>query len=207
MSETDRKKWNERYRAGAYADRTYPAVLLQDWIGRLPRGRALDVACGAGRNALFLAANGFEVDAVDISGEALSRARAVAEKSNLQVNWIEHDLDEPRQWDAGYALVLIMRYVNLPLARQLVSKLAPGGFLVCEQHLVTDADVIGPGGSAFRVKPGQLRKLAQGLRIHQLEETLIEDPDQRPAAVARLVASRAVAGSRAGECPGGMNIS
>ena len=50
MSRADRKKWNERYRAGAFAERTHPSALLEDWIDRLPLGRALDLACGAGRN-------------------------------------------------------------------------------------------------------------------------------------------------------------
>ena len=78
MSNTDREKWNERYTSGAYAARTHPTQLLADWIDQLPRGRALDVACGAGRNALYLAEHGYAVDAVDISSVALDRARAAA---------------------------------------------------------------------------------------------------------------------------------
>jgi len=190
MSQSDRLKWNERYSKGAYAGRTHPSALLAEWIDRVPRGRALDVACGAGRNALFLASHGFEVDAFDISAEALARAREQANQANLNINWIEQDLDEPLSLDAQYALILIIRYVNLPLIRRLKRNLAPGGFLICEEHLVSDADVVGPSNNAFRVQPGALRLLARGLRIHFLEETVVMDPDNRPSAVARLVAQK-----------------
>jgi len=190
MTQADRVKWDERYLSGAYGDRRHPSAVLEQWIGRLPPGRALDLACGAGRNALYLAAHGFTVDAVDISGEALAIARASAQRTGLRVNWIEHDLDEPLALTADYALILVVRYMNLPLIRELTPRLAPGGYLVCEQHLVTAAEVVGPSDPAFRVKPGELEQLAEGLRVHFFEETLTRDPDQRPVALARLVAQR-----------------
>lgn len=190
MSRADSEKWNKRYRDGAYAERTLPSAFLASWIERLPPGRALDVACGAGRNALYLAAQGFEVDAVDISGEALGRARDTAQGSGLSVNWLQHDLDEPLALDGSYQLILIIRYVNLPLVRQLTASLAPGGYLVCEQHLVTEADVIGPTNPSYRVKPGDLLDVVQPLQIHHFEEALVPDPDGRTAALARLVAQR-----------------
>lgn len=190
MTQADRVKWDERYLSGAYGDRTHPSAVLEQWIGRIPPGRALDLACGAGRNALYLAAHGFTVDAVDISGEALAIARASAQRTGLRVNWIEQDLDEPLALTADYALILVVRYMNLPLIRELTARLAPGGYLLCEQHLVTAADVVGPTDPAFRVKPGELEQLAQGLRVHFVEETLTHDPDQRPVALARLVAQR-----------------
>lgn len=191
MAQTDRIKWNERYRDGAYAERTHPSAWLAEWIDRIPRGRALDIACGAGRNALFLAAQGFQVDAVDISPVALDRARASALQAGLDVHWIEHDLDEPIDLGAGYALILVIRYVNLPLISQLTTHLAPGGFLVCEEHLDSDDDVVGPTNPAFRVLSGALRAAAGNLHIRHYEEGLIADPDGRRAAVARLVAQNA----------------
>lgn len=190
MADTDRAKWDQRYREGAYGDRRHPSALLAEWIDHIPRGRALDLACGAGRNALFLAAHGFEVDAIDISGEGLARARAAAAEAGLRVNWIEHDLDEPPALESGYTLILVIRYVNLPLIRHLASLLATGGFLLCEEHLVTDADVIGPGNPAFRVDPGELHAAANGLLMRHYEEAVSDDPDGRPAALARLVAER-----------------
>jgi SAM-dependent methyltransferase len=168
----------------------HPCAFLEAWIDEIPVGRAIDVACGAGRNALYLARRGFDVDAVDISGEALDRAREVAQISNLKLNWLEHDLDEQLELDASYQLILIVRYVNLPLIRQLAANLAPAGFLICEQHLVTEAEVVGPGNPAFRVRPGDLLTAAEGLRVRHLEELLVQEPDGQTAALARLVAQR-----------------
>ena len=190
MSQLDREKWNQRYRGGAYSGRLHPCAFLEAWIDEIPVGRAIDVACGAGRNALYLARRGFDVDAVDISGEALDRAREVAQISNLKLNWLEHDLDERLELDASYQLILIVRYVNLPLIRQLAANLAPGGFLICEQHLVTEAEVVGPGNPSFRVRPGDLLAAAEGLRVRHLEESLVQEPDGQTAALARLVAQR-----------------
>lgn len=190
MSRADREKWNKRYREGAYAGRSRPSALLADWIDRIPLGRAVDVACGAGRNALYLARRGFDVDAVDISREALGRGRDDGGRLGLSVNWLEHDLDELPRLDAGYQLILVIRYVNLPLIRHLTASLAPGGFLICEQHMVTGEDVIGPANPAYRVKPGDLLSVAEHLRVHHLEEGLVRDPDGQTAALARLVAER-----------------
>ena len=195
VSDADREKWEARYRQGAYGDRPHPSPLLQEWVDRIPRGPALDVACGAGRNALFLAARGFDVDAVDISSAALEQGRERAAQSGLHVNWIEHDLDEPLNTDQRYALIIVMRFVDLPLIRRLADRLAPGGFLICEEHLRTDADVEvgGPSNPLYRVDPGSLRAAAGPLQILFYDEGLLQDPDGRAMALARLVAQRPTA--------------
>lgn len=190
MSDADREKWDDRYRAGAYAERTHPSALLSHWIDIIPRGRALDVACGAGRNALFLAARGFDVDAVDISREGLRRARGAAAQRGLDVNWIEHDLDQTLSLSGNYALVLVVRFMDLPLIGRLAGLLAAGGYLLCEEHLRTDADVIGPANPDFRVLPGELPGVADGLEIVWYREGLVDEPDGRRAALAQLVARR-----------------
>lgn len=190
MSTTDREKWNQRYRTGAYLERTQPSEMLQEWIARIPPGRALDVACGAGRNALYLASHGFDVDAVDISGDALLRARESARQRGLHINFLEHDLDEPLPPRHAYRLILVIRYVDLALIRHLTTALAPGGFLLCEQHLASDAIVAGPTNPAFRVQRGELLAAAADLRVLFHTEGLVTEPDGQTAALARLVARR-----------------
>ena len=92
MSQTDRDKWNARYADGAYESRPHPSAFLEQMSHLLPTtGRALDLACGAGRNALFLARRGMAVDAVDISRVALALGQMHA--GDLPITWIEHDLD------------------------------------------------------------------------------------------------------------------
>ena len=97
MSNQDRIKWNQRYAEDSYQKHN-PVTLVEHWLPRIPVGRALDVACGAGRNAILLAQAGYQVDAIDISSEGLNLARQKAEDLGLDINWIEHDLDEtPRR--------------------------------------------------------------------------------------------------------------
>lgn len=194
MSEADRRKWDDRYAAGAYAARTHASALLEDWLDELPRGRALDVACGAGRNAIRLAAAGFAVDALDISTTALAQGAARAAALGLDVRWLAADLETPPVGaalpDGSYDLIVMMRYVNLPLMARLAQRLRAGGYLLCEQHLRTPRDVIGPRSPAFRLPANALLRATPGLRVIWYREGPVRDPDDRPAALAQLVACR-----------------
>lgn len=193
MSRAERDKWDERYRSGSYAARTHPTALIAEWAPRLTAGRALDVACGAGRNALYLAALGFAVDALDISPVALARASEAAARRKLAIRWLEADLDEDPERslpDARYDLIVWVRYVNRGLMSSLSRRLGPGGHLICEQHLITSAAVVGPQSPEFRLQPGELRAWAAALDLLDYREGLVNDPDGRTAALAQLVARR-----------------
>lgn len=193
MSRAERDKWDSRYRAGAYAERHHPTSLLQDWLDAIGPGRALDVACGAGRNAIYLSGRGFSVDAVDISRVALDRARTrSAAAGPLDINWIEADLDcADQSLPVGpYELIVLIRYVDMPLYAKLIDRLAPGGVLLSEQHLTTDHEVIGPKNPAYRVEAGQLRRATLSLKSRYYFEGLVVDPDGRLASLAQVVAER-----------------
>lgn len=189
MSIIDRDKWDQRYTDDSYR-KNNPVDMIVDWLPKIPVGKALDVACGAGRNALFLGHAGFAVDAIDISPVGLDRARQQAADEGLEINWIEHDLDQAFDFDRDYQLILVMWFVNLDLVERLCRSLAPGGFLLSQEHLVSDEPVIGPRGSDFRVAPGALRDAAAGLQLLLYEESVdtVEDGDR--LASARLVACR-----------------
>lgn len=186
MSELDRNKWDQRYAEDSY-QKNNPVTLLEGWLPRLPVGRALDVACGAGRNTLFLAQAGYRVDAIDISAVGLSKARNKAENAGLDINWIEHDLDLPYEFDTDYDLTVVMWYVNLDLITQLCGCLAAGGYLLAEEHLVTDEEVIGPQNSDFRVVSGALREAVSGLEVLLYEESIEPIPEGGQVASARVV--------------------
>jgi tellurite methyltransferase len=192
VSRAERDKWDARYRDGAYSERAHPSTLLADWLHRLPRGRALDVACGAGRNALFLAAAGYAVDAVDISSAGLERGRATAAERCLEVSWHCADLEErPEELPPGpYDLVVWVRYVNAALWPAVLSRLAPAGHVLVEQHLATHVEVVGPKSAAYRLVAGALARAAASLVTVYEHEGLVVDPDGRTAAVAQLIARR-----------------
>lgn len=104
MSGRDRDNWQRRYRDGAYRGRTHPSELVAEYVPDIVATQraasddgtvleALDLACGAGRNALYLAGLGYRVDAIDIAVEALARGEEAAHAAGLTVSWVEHDLD------------------------------------------------------------------------------------------------------------------
>ena len=190
MSTADRAKWDRRYRDGAYRGRTHPSTFLDECVPALPTtGCALDLACGTGRNAIYLAGLGFAVDAVDISAQALAIGRARA--GTLPICWLEQDLDSGFAPDASYDIIVNIRFVNLPLLESLLPSLRPNGVLIVEQHLATSRDdVIGPKNPAFRVAPGELARLASALAIERVEEDVFADPDGRKAALSRLLARK-----------------
>ena len=201
MSEADRKRWNERYKAGAYGQRAHPSALLatmvEQWLPVRGGARALDLACGAGRNALYLAEQGYQVDAVDISSAALAQGARRAEAAGLDVSWHEQDLDRP-QLDSGYALIIIVRYADLDLVNRLPDLLEPGGKLLVEAHLAgplfTEAVnelgeclIGGPGSERFRLPPGSLLDAAAGLETLFHREAQVTDPDGALMALAQFV--------------------
>jgi SAM-dependent methyltransferase len=190
MSDADRKRWDQRYRDGSYRARPRETVLLEKWQPELPPGRALDLACGAGRNSLYLAACGYEVDAVDIAPFALEQARAKARERELEVNWIEADLDTFVPEKSRYDLIVVARYVNRRLLPRLAGGLKPGGALVYEHHFRTDLEVDGPKDPEFRLAPGELRQQFAELDIRYYREGPVIDPDGRKMALAQLVAFR-----------------
>jgi SAM-dependent methyltransferase len=194
VSDAEREKWNRRYASGDSEPSVAPTALLAAWVSRMPRGRALDVACGAGRNALFLADAGYEVDAVDISAAGLELGRRSGRERGLDVRWIcaDLDLDPARSLpETAYDLVVWVRYVNHGLVAQVVSRLGPGGHLVCEQHLRSAADVVGPQNPAFRLRPGELLEWAKGLEVLHYFEGEVRDPDGRASALAQVIARKA----------------
>lgn len=192
MSEADRLKWDARFQAGSYASRTYPSPFLEEWLARVPAApagrRALDVGCGAGRNALRLAEAGYRVDAMDISRHALARGADAAAARGLTVNWIEADMDDTVPEAGAYAFISVVRFMNRAMPARLVSALAPGGWLLFEHHLVTPRRVDGPRGDGFRVAPQELLRSFAALRVVHYSEGIADDPDGRAMALARLVA-------------------
>jgi SAM-dependent methyltransferase len=173
-------------------------VLLAEWLPKLKfqqaHPRAIDVACGTGRNAIYLARRGWQVDAVDVSEVALDHLTETATAENLPIICIQTDLEGAVRRPADlfmadrYDLAVMVRYTNLPLIDTLKGVLKAGGYLIVEEHLVTEADVVGPRNPQFCVAPDALRDAAVGLDIIAYREATVTDPDGRFAALAQLVA-------------------
>ena len=197
MSDEERVQWERRYREGEYHARAQPSQLLMQFLDRLPRGRALDVACGIGRNARFLAERGYRVDALDISAEALRQGEELAQAQGLQVNWTCADLDNAPLPQGVYQVVVCSFYINRALAPRLMEALAEGGYLLYEHHLRTPLPVDGPPNEEWRLAPNELLRLFQGLRVLHYEEGVTTEAHgeaSRTLAYARLVACKGSGG-------------
>lgn len=180
------RKWNERYRKSA-GEPGPPSVLVRSLVeqSRFPAGgAALDVACGSGRNALYLAGAGFQVTAIDFSDEAIRQCRQAAASRGLDVDWRVEDLSGGLPEGGRFDLILVIRYLDLELLRQAAMRLNPGGYLVVEVHMATaDPTVAGPRNPAVRAEPGAVSRACAGLETMRCEEGLVTDGDRREALV------------------------
>lgn len=203
MSRSDQERWDARYKDQDPGEVSPPSELLQEAVrlrGSLnPPGTALDLACGGGRNSLWLADQGYEVDAVDVSAEGLALAKKRAQRSAQTgsqsepkpIRWIHADLDQglplPGEWD----LILIIRYLDLALIRQAAARLRPGGLLVVELHMNPgDEPVAGPRNPNFLVEPGAIAEATSELSTLVLEEGIVQTGPNRREALARYIGRR-----------------
>jgi tellurite methyltransferase len=191
----DRLKWETRYRSGERTHDGPPSPLLVRWLPGLPRGRALDIATGFGRNALLLARAGYRVDAIDIAPTCLAEAERRARRRRLRVRWIEADLDRHPLPRARYDVVVNAFFLKRTLFPALRAAVRPGGVVVFETHLASEAVTSRVRSSAHRLRPGELRRRFAGWEILEHGEGLFSEGGRRTA-LARIVARRPRAARR-----------
>lgn len=170
---TDRERWD-----GKYANRDYDAQLgPTDFVrAQLPllkqllpgRPAAIDIATGTGRNAVYLAKQGFEVTAVDVSPVGLQLARRLAGDQDAEVDFLEADLESTHLEVARYDLVLNSHYLQRTLFPRLVAALKPGGILAFETFCRSTPQH--PMKPEFLLAPNELLKAFSGLKILFYEE-------------------------------------
>ena len=162
-----------------------PSPWVARWASLVrPGGEVLDLACGAGRHARFLAAQGFEVLAVD-------RDTGLFPDTPDGVTLVAADLEggpwpfPRRRWDA----IVVANYLHRPLLPVLVDSLERGGVLVYETFARGNERFGKPSNPAFLLEPGELLEAVRGrLRVVAYEDLVVDKP--RPAAVQRLCARR-----------------
>jgi len=145
-----------------------PSEWLVTQAALLPRsGIALDVACGRGRNAFWLASRGLSVHAIDRDEAAVSQVRAAASVGGLTIDAVVQDLEviEPDLGQARYDVIVAVHYLHRPLFPHLIAALRPRGLLVYETFTQAQARRGKPTNPAFLLAPGELRSLTAGLTI------------------------------------------
>jgi SAM-dependent methyltransferase len=178
----DRDGWNERYRTADLVWGADANCFVEQTLGaREPAGRALDLACGEGRNAIWLAKRGWAVTAVDYSDVAIERARKLAATEGVEVEWVCADLTSYEPDPEAFALVVIS-YLQVGRAeRRLVlahtaRALAPGGELFMIGHALRNLmeGVGGPQDPLVLWDPDEISDelRAAGLRVERCEEVV-----------------------------------
>lgn len=178
--------WNERYLAGEQLFEP-PSPLVERFAANLEPQAALDLACGPGRNALYLAERGWSVVAVDGSPVAISVLEERARRKGVTISARVADLErgEFEIQPGAYGLICACYYLQRSLLPRIKTGLKPGGMAIAIVHLAGAEE---PEGTPTRARPGELRDQFAGWGIlHYYEGQPQEACHQRP--VAELVAT------------------
>jgi tellurite methyltransferase len=183
------RNWDERYAHPETLDFT-PSALLVELAEMSAPGRALDLACGHGRNALYLAQLGWQVVAADNSRAAIQilRERAAAAQLAVEARVADLESDEFAIEPSGYDLICDFLYLHRKLFPQIHEGVRPGGIFAAEIHLRDEAAADGPRSPQFVLEPGELRQEFSGWKILFYSEAIGPGHSR---ATARIVARRA----------------
>ena len=181
----DRERWNARYRAGDAPSPT-PSAFVRSLDGVLPRrGRALDVAGGAGRHALWLARRGLDVTLADVSDVALEQAAARAREAGLPLRTVLLDLTEAPLPGGPWDAILCAYFLHRPLFAAFPGALAPGGILAVAHATRSNLLRHPRPGAGHLLDDGELPGLVRGLEILRAEEGWLESGRHEARVVAR----------------------
>ncbi|HEX9184777.1 MAG TPA: class I SAM-dependent methyltransferase [Burkholderiales bacterium] len=156
------------------------SIWVERWAPLIPRGRALDLACGGGRHARLLASLGYEVLAVDREPQSIPGVR-----------FLRADLEDGSPWPlAGerFQGIVVTNYLHRPLFPLIEAALAPGGVLIYETFMQGNERYGKPSNPAFLLAPGELWGAFASLHLIAFEQGRALEP--KPAMIQRLCAAR-----------------
>jgi len=152
-----------------------PAQFLVENTDLLPRGRALDVAMGSGRSAIYLAKMGFQVEGVDTSREAVEAALARAVKEGVSIQTRVEDLEKiPYIDEEAYDLVICFNYLQRSLMPQMKNWVKPRGMLVYETFIVDQVKFGKPRNPDHLLRHNELLHTFLDFRVLRYREGIIE---------------------------------
>jgi tellurite methyltransferase len=172
MTTGDREKWDRQHSERSAGDEpsSFLKEILESEAWQIPRGRALDIATGKGRNALYLAERGFDVVAIDTSAVDLAEARARAAVRSLRIDWQEADLELVQLPTRCYQLIINFNYLQRSLVPQIMRALEVGGFVLFETYLVDQQTIGHPKNPAYLLEHNELLELFRNFRVFYYRE-------------------------------------
>jgi SAM-dependent methyltransferase len=186
--EVEREAWNRKHGEAGLLFGAEPNRFLVAEVEGLAPGRALDLACGAGRNAVWLAERGWTVLGVDFSDVALENARGLAADRGVEVEWEQADLREWKPPARAFDLVVVL-YLQIPgdelrsALGNAAEALAPGGTVLVVGHHLENIEngYGGPSNPAVLYTPDQVAAALDGLEIEKAEPILRPVEGERDA--------------------------
>lgn len=160
------EKWDNRYKSSDHGQ-SKPAQLLYEFQHLFPKtGKALDLACGIGLNAIFLAEHGLETYAWDISSQAISRLDTIAQQKNLLIKTEIRDVCKHPPQAKSFDIIYVGNFLDRGLFPEIVNALGHNGILFYQTFIQekTENDT-GPRNKDYLLGPNELLKLCSGLHI------------------------------------------
>ena len=186
-SEERRGQWDQKFNKSEYVYGTEPALFLRENIAKLPVGRVLDIAMSEGRNAVFLAKKGFNVEGVDFSEVALRKAKKLAHEQHVSIATINADLSHYKIKENSYDVILNIDFLLRGLVPEIKKGLKKGGVVVFENFTVDQLkNPDGQGTSRdWLLNKGELKEMFKDFEILVWHET-----NDGKRAVASLIARK-----------------
>ena len=163
-AETDKERWNEKYSGDTYRFGKDPIPYLVEHLDRLPKGKALNLAMGEGRNGVFLATKGFQVTGLDISEKGLEKAQALAKAQGVMIETKVADLDRASLGTNEYDMVLCTYYLDRGLFPKMKQAVKPGGMVVVETYTMDHLEI--PAAVSKRMAAREKRIDRDVQRLH-----------------------------------------
>ena len=170
VDEVAREKWDRRY-AQVPADSPAPAQVLSEYAYLLPEsGTVLDLACGRGGNALFLARRGFAVHAWDISKAAIEGLNRQARSEGLEIETCVQDVSESPPSSNTFDVICVSYYLERTICNTVISALRANGLLFYQTFIHEKVTDEGPSNPAYRLGPNELLELFSPLHVLAYQE-------------------------------------
>jgi len=171
------EQWDERYAGSALVWTAEPSRFLVSEVETMPPGRALDLACGEGRNAIWLAQQGWDVTGVDFSTTGIEKAQRLAREHGVEVDWRVADATAWQPPATTFNLVIIF-YLHLPAGQmdavldRAQAAVAPGGTLLVVGHALRNLSdgAGGPRDADLLYGPDDVANRLTGLVLERAQE-------------------------------------
>ena len=192
---SDKERWNLKYEGTTYIYGKEPTAFLREKLSLLKKGKALVLAMGEGRNAVYLAENGFDVTGVDISEVGIEKCERLAEERGVVVNSIVADLTNYDMGKEQYDLITNFYFYDRSILPRVIDSLKPGGIIIFETYSRDHPkhSKFGPKNPNYLVNPNELLEVFKSFRILFYEDTVTELDEgmhKGKAALIRLVAKK-----------------